>query len=190
MLVAFVSAASQKVLDVPGGSQENGVRIQQWDDLGNPQQHWQVVPIGKPSLPIRVQRSDYLAGMHINVDSSVTLYAEGRIVTVTHTHERLALTGGHAGVQILFYDANQHHLWDTDARRYGVDGKWIGQSDREDTDTQFADPDTMGQVVYVAIKHFESPNGLPQDIQNWLAGARQDFGYVAGIATDIRTILG
>jgi hypothetical protein len=142
------------------------------------------------NFPIPVQRSDYLDGMQIDVNSNATLYADGRVVTFTYTHERFDLLGGHAGLQILFYDAKQHHLWDTDARRYGVTGKWIGRSDREDTDTQFADQDTMKQVAYVAIKHFESPNGLPEDIQNWLEAAKKDFDLVEAIVTDIRTIVG
>jgi len=122
------------------------------------------------------------------VDTSVTLYADGRIVVNTTTHEETALRGGHAGVVVLLYDVKKFWLWASTPVRYGVDGKWIGQSDRTDSFTQFVDPDTMGRVVYVAIKHYEAPDDAATDIQNWLVGAQHDFGAVAAIAKDIAAL--
>ena len=140
------------------------------------------------TFPVFVEQSDHLPGVNIDVDSSVTLYADGRVVINTTTHEELDLRGGHAAIVVLFYDANQHWIWSSTPLRYGVDGKWIGPSDRNDSNTQFVDPDTMRIVSYLAIKHYESPNDAQTDIQNWLMGAQQDFGAVAAIAKDISAL--
>jgi hypothetical protein len=58
-----------------------------------------------PTFPIQVKQSDHLNGMDIDVDTSVTLFANGRVVVNTTTHEETALKGGHAGVVVLLYDA-------------------------------------------------------------------------------------
>src|SRR5690348_6340406 len=122
------------------------------------------------SFPLEVEQSDRLSGMAIDVDTSVILYADGRVTLNTTTHEETDLRGGHAGVVVLFYDVNQFWIWASTPQRYGVDGKWIGQSTRTDTFTQSVDTDTMSRVAYLAIKHYESPNDAAADIQNWLTG--------------------
>lgn len=43
----FIARSSGKVLDVTGGpgATADGIRIQQWDDLGQPNQHWYLIPV-------------------------------------------------------------------------------------------------------------------------------------------------
>lgn len=41
----LISMQSQKALDVPGGSMENGVQIQQWDHVGGPNQQWEIIQV-------------------------------------------------------------------------------------------------------------------------------------------------
>jgi hypothetical protein len=41
----IVSKLSGKVLDVTRGSELNGTPVQQWQYLGNPQQHWALIPV-------------------------------------------------------------------------------------------------------------------------------------------------
>jgi hypothetical protein len=48
VLYVIKSVSSGKVLDVPGGKMDNGLKIQQWDsNAGNSNQHWKFTKIGK-----------------------------------------------------------------------------------------------------------------------------------------------
>ena len=119
--------------------------------------------------------------MDIDVTTTMSLYADGRIVLQTHTHEETDLKGGHSGVVALVYASDGGPaLWNSTPQRYGVDGKDIpfGQSDRDDTWEQTIDSDTMSQVHNVAIHHFESPNSAAQDVANWLGPASQAMSFV------------
>ena len=85
--------------------------------------------------PIQITQEDHLPGMDIDVTTTMSLYAVGRIVLQTHTHEETDLKGGHSGVVALVYASDGGPaLWNSTPQRYGVDGKDIpfGQSDRDD----------------------------------------------------------
>jgi len=45
------------VLDVPGGSLDNGVQIQQFTDNGGTNQHWQLLPAGNGAFYIMSEAS-------------------------------------------------------------------------------------------------------------------------------------
>jgi len=130
------------------------------------------------SFPVKVDQVDNVIPADINGDTSVTLYADGTLTVATHAYEWTLLHGGHVGVVVLFYDANQHWLVSTNPVRYGLDGKWIGTSEITATFNQTIDKDTMSQVAYVAIKHYNAPNDAWTDIQAWLNGAEKAFNDV------------
>jgi hypothetical protein len=52
-----VSEASRKVLDVPGGSLNDSVPIQQFSDNGGTNQHWELRPVGNGNVYIRSEAS-------------------------------------------------------------------------------------------------------------------------------------
>jgi hypothetical protein len=133
------------------------------------------------SFPVKVDQRDNVIPADINADTSVTLYADGTLTVATTAYEWTDLHGGHVGVVVLLYDANQHWLTSTSPVRYGLDGKWIGTSQITTSFNQTIDKDTMSQVAYVAIKHYNAPNDAWTDIQAWLKGAEQVFTDVADI---------
>jgi len=142
------------------------------------------------TFPVQVQQDDNVTPADINANTSVTLYADGRIVVNTSAYEWTDLHGGHVGVVVLLYQSGNppFWLWTSSPVRYGLDGKWIGTSQITTSFTQTVDSDTMGKVSYVAIKHYNSPNDAYADIQAWLNGAQQSFNAVASIAKNISSL--
>lgn len=124
--------------------------------------------------PIVLTQTDHLNGPDIDVTTTLSLFQDGRIVTQTHTHEETDLKGGHAGPVVLLYGtaSDGPAIWNTIPQSYGVDGSWVGRSDRDDTYQASVDPDTMSQVGHAAIKHYSAPNSAIVDIQNWLTPAQ------------------
>jgi hypothetical protein len=137
------------------------------------------------SFPVKVDQQDNVVPADINADTSVTLYADGTMTVATHASEWTLLHGGHVGVVVLLYDASQHWLVSTNPVRYGLDGQWVGTSQITATFSQTIDKNTMAQVAYVAIKHYNAPNDAWTDISNWLKGAEQVFTEVADIVKKI-----
>jgi hypothetical protein len=56
-LYRITSRASGKVLDVEGGSLQNGAKIQQWDYWGGANQHWRLIDVGNGLYRIESEAS-------------------------------------------------------------------------------------------------------------------------------------
>lgn len=134
-----------------------------------------------PKFPISYSQVVHISGMDIDETINVVLYEDGHIVVNFHTHEELDLKGGHVAVAVLLYGtpADQStpiNIWTLlPIPRYGVDGKWIGTSDRDDAVTGQVDKDSMSLVSYIAVRVDPAPNDIGQDIQNWVDAASHDF---------------
>jgi hypothetical protein len=139
------------------------------------------------SFPVQVEQVDNVIPADIHTDTSVTLYADGRIIVNTSAYEWTDLHGGHVGVVVLLYQNGNppFWLWTSNPVRYGLDGKWIGTSQITASFTQTVDSDTMARVGYVVIYHYNSPNDAGTDVESWLKGAQQAFSVVASIAKAI-----
>ncbi|WP_227738945.1 RICIN domain-containing protein [Halorientalis pallida] len=59
----LVNVNSGKVLDVAGVSQENGATLHQWEDLGNPNQHWEVEHLGDGEYRLTASHSGQVAAV-------------------------------------------------------------------------------------------------------------------------------
>jgi hypothetical protein len=133
---------------------------------------------------MQFSQKDHLDGVGIDVTTSMTLFQDGRMNLDTHTHEETALRGGHAAVLIVLYDKGGNFVWaGKPPLRYGVDGRWLGASDRDDPASYTVDPDSMKIAYQVKIEHYSSPNSAWTDIQSWLNGAgssAKTAGTIAG----------
>lgn len=77
------------------------------------------------------EKRDNLGANHW-MQSKVTLRQDGRIDALTHTETDTDLGGFHGGVGLIFSDANQVVIGQSNTHSFGVDGKWIGRNKRDD----------------------------------------------------------
>lgn len=93
------------------------------------------------------------------------MHGDGTLSATTRTRSVVKLGGFHGAVQASVYDANDHLIAKGGLHTYGVDGVWIGQSDRTDPWTESFGADVGSRAVKVGICHSWNPQWL-DGIQN------------------------
>jgi hypothetical protein len=96
-------------------------------------------------------------GANHYMDTHGTLLKSGHIDATTRTRTETDLGGFHGAVQILLEDANGQTIGNTAPHVFGVDGKWIGRSDRTDYWTQDLDPSLTQRTTAIHVLHFWAP---------------------------------
>ena len=67
---------------------------------------------------------------HGSMDTVFTLSENGNLNASTRVRNRSRFRELVGGVIVLLLDGNRHPLWSSHARRYRVEGCWIGECDR------------------------------------------------------------
>lgn len=107
--------------------------------------------------------TDIAIDLHSNLganhfmDTHGTLLKTGHIDATTRTRTETWLGGFHGAVQILLADANGHTIGSTAPHIFGVDGTWIGRSDRTDYWTEDLNPALTQRVAAIHVLHFWAP---------------------------------
>lgn len=122
-----------------------------------------------PVFPITASRDDNFPGSGGYMHTDVAIYASGLINAVTHTWEVTDLRGFRGDVAIVLLDENQLSIYVTPTQRYGVDGRWIGTSDRWDNWSANVPGDILQKAHYLAIIQKWDPD-VVGDIGRWLQG--------------------
>jgi hypothetical protein len=102
-------------------------------------------------------------GMLRSSESGARLDAQTRTRTVTW------FGGFHGGVQAVFSDAEGVAIGSSAVQRFGVDGTWIGRSDRTDYWGMDVPPDLANRVVKISLFHFWAPDQLEAVISRAVA---------------------
>jgi len=89
--------------------------------------------------------------------SKVTLRQNGHIDATTHTETDTDFGGFHGGVSLLFSDASQAVIGQSNTHSFAVDGKWVGRSNRDDYWGEDIDPDLRKNIADFTIIHFWDP---------------------------------
>lgn len=93
------------------------------------------------------------------------MLANGHIDAQTRTRTGTWFGGFTGGVQILFEDANGFAIGGTQIHSFGVDGTWIGRSDRTDYWFEDIDPTVARRTTAIHVLHFWYPRyGAIQNI--------------------------
>ncbi len=142
-----------------------------------------------PQFPITVSRFDSFSGCGGHMNSTATIYATGLLNVVTRTWEDTELRGFAGAVAVSVLDQNQNSLWVSATQKYGVDGTWVGTSDRTDNWSDSVPAEILPNVRFVAIIQQWDQNNVFDDIEAWLSGTATAAGYVKTIATAIGTIV-
>jgi hypothetical protein len=144
------------------------------------------IPLGAP-LP-HSARFEFSGGGRLpryvsrNMETSGNFSTKTRLLTATtHTWETTALAGFKGGVSVIF--ADNHGLILTQAvREFGVDGTWIGRSDRTDTWQESIDQNTADHTVSVYVIHGPDPQDIRAAVDNAIAIAKPIGDAIAGWA--------
>jgi hypothetical protein len=96
-------------------------------------------------------------GANHYMDTHGTLLKTGHIDATTRTRTETDLGGFHGAVQIFLEDANGTFIGWTAAHLFGVDGKWIGRSDRTDYWSEELDSSKVERTTAIHVAHFWAP---------------------------------
>ncbi|HEX6501968.1 MAG TPA: hypothetical protein VF011_01885 [Terriglobales bacterium] len=122
-----------------------------------------------PAFPITASQDDNFAGTGGRMHTDASIYSSGLMNAVTHTWEVTDLRGFKGAVAVAVFDENRTTLWVSATQRFGVDGRWIGTSDRTDNWSETVPAEFVPKVRYIAILQHWDPN-LVEDIEHWLQG--------------------
>lgn len=148
-----------------------------------------IVDVTVPAFPITADRRDDFAGCGGHMDTSVTIDDQGRMNAVTHIWEDTALRGFHGGAVVVLVDASNHMLWASPTEVLGVDGRWLGVSDRTVNWTATVPGSLLSQARGIAIKQLWDPTDAAGVIAKWLTSIATDVGQIASIVKSVATIV-
>ncbi len=125
-------------------------------------------------FPISASQDDHFPGsggyMHTDVIISRNGDGSGQLSALTHTWEVTDLRGFRGSVAVVVLDENKKLLWVSTTQNYGVDGRWVGTSDRKENWADTIPAQQLSQARYVAIKQRWNPKPVADDIGGWLRG--------------------
>ena len=149
-------------------------------------------PVTHPVFPIQASQHDSFSGSGGLMDTTVTITrngdGSGHVNAVTHIWEITDLRGFRGSVAVCVLDGNQKPLWISATQTYGVDGKWIGTSDRTENWTDTVPAQVLNQVRFLAIIQKWNPANAFDDINRWLQGIGNVANEVAPIVKTVATI--
>ncbi|WP_121970974.1 PQQ-binding-like beta-propeller repeat protein [Leptolyngbya sp. BC1307] len=119
-----------------------------------------------PVFPIKGSRHDDVAGGHMQTDFSLDV--GGTLSAVTRTWTNVKLKGFTGSVAVVLTDGDKKLLWALPPRKYGVDGKLVGDNDRHDNWSETVPSGIINQVRGYAILQQHDPKWLS------LAGERAE----------------
>jgi hypothetical protein len=150
-------------------------------------------PSVQPAFPITGARDDCFPGsggcMHTNATLTRNPDGSGHINAVTRTSEMTMLRGFKGSVAIAILDENHQALWVSETQNYGVDGTAFGTHDRTDNWVDTVPAALLPHMRQYAIIQKWNPNNVFTSIKNWLSGIKTVADELAGIATDVKTIV-
>lgn len=192
----IAQAKPQKMYVIKGGKLDE---IESVFDLRNGGHNSNDVKVVSDSELAQLQfapRPRLASGGEIVLDLNSFLGA-GHYMT-THGVLRRTPTGGHAdattrtrtvtwfggytgGVNMVYSDAAGFPVGMSATRRFGVDGTWVGRSDRTDYWSEDISVDAADRVTSIAIFHFWSPNQLDDVVRRAVAMVKPIVEIVAAV---------
>ena len=85
----------------------------------------------------------------------------------THIWNTTKFRGYHGAVTVLLNDRCGNLIGVTEPRRYGVDGKWVGQHDRREAWFQDVGPEIATRTGSVTILHQRDSNSVDQNYDRY-----------------------
>ncbi|MEQ1636410.1 MAG: hypothetical protein ABL903_06935 [Methylococcales bacterium] len=136
-----------------------------------------------PEFPIvSAPQQNSFPGSGGHMRTVATIYKSGLLNAVTRTWEDTMLRGFKGAVGVTLLDENKMERWTTKiTHRFGVDGRWIGTSDRTDNWSENVPVEILPDVRFIAIVQKWDPNAV-EDINAWIKG-------LANVASELAPII-
>lgn len=112
---------------------------------------------------VQAQLDSDLGAGHF-METGVTLLTTGLLTAVTRTRTVTWFGGFTGGARVLFSNEDGVAIGASEEMRFGVDGRWLGRSDRTETWTQNIDPALARQVKKLTIVHYWAPKVTVQQM--------------------------
>jgi hypothetical protein len=157
----------------------------------------QVLPDAEvKKLPVAVE-AELLPGQHIVLDLDsflgaghyMTTYGVlrktaggGHVDATTRTRTITMFGGFHGGVNMIYSDAEGFPVGMSATQRYGVDGTWIGRSDRTDYWSEELSEDQATRTTTITLAHFWMPNRLDDVVRQGVDMLKPLFEIIRDIA--------
>jgi hypothetical protein len=155
------------------------------------------IPLGEP-LPLVPRLFVDTGFVHLGANHWMQTRAgllteSGHIDASTRTATFTWFGGYHGGTKLLLADGDDIVIGETALHRFGVDGTWIGQSDRSDYWSEEVDSTVTRRTTSMTAFLTWAPNDFDTQMAT-LAGHITSLGEViaavAPIATSVKTITG
>jgi hypothetical protein len=155
--VYLVEAQRRRWVPDPLTFEAMGFRWEDVQTFSDAEVNW--VPLGAP-LPAlsRVQAhfdSDLGAGHFMTTDA--TLLSNGQLSAFTRTQTTTMFGGFTGGVTVLMAGANGVVIGASSQHTFGVDGRWVGVSDRTERWSEAIDPALAAQTTQIGVAHGWAP---------------------------------
>jgi hypothetical protein len=131
------------------------------------------LPLGAPlagTERVEIDLDSFL-GLGHYVTTHGVVHPGGRIDAQTRTRSASWFCGYHSGVYLLFGDAAGLTIGSSTMRVFGVDGAWMGRSDRTDYWGEEIDPDVTARARTLAVAHTGAPQVLQRTVERAIAGS-------------------
>lgn len=153
-----------------------------------------VMPIGEPVVAeaIGVKSFDsgntFLgAGHYMHTWGTLNL-GSGQIAAQTRIRTITWFGGFHGAAYVIFADANNAPVHQTRTYRYGVDGTWIGTSDRTTAWWESMSPESAGRVTKIYIFQSWAPDSFQTILNKWVAAGQSIAQLVSSVSSVAKVI--
>lgn len=138
-----------------------------------------------PSEEIVLDHDTFLgAGHYMTTYGVLRKTADGgRIDATTRTRTVTWFGGFHGAVNMVYSDADGFPVGMSATQRFGVDGTWIGQSDRTDYWSEDLSEDSATRTTKITIFHFWQPDRLDDVIRRGVDMLKPIVEIIADIAS-------
>jgi hypothetical protein len=151
-------------------------------------QQLEMLPIGQPLSASGVSLFDsgnvFLGAGHYMATHGSLDFGTGQISAWTHIWTITMFGGFHGSVNLILADQYDAPVYGTQEHRYGVDGTWIGTSDRNTPWFENMNPADTNRVTKIYVFHSWSPDSFQTILDRWVAAGNS----VSQLATDAANI--
>lgn len=109
--------------------------------------------------------------------------AGGQIAAQTRTATFTWFGGYHGGTYVIFSDENDAPVFQTGFHRYGVDGTWIGRSDRTDAWWESMPAADTSRVSRHTIFLVWAPDSFQTILDKWVQSGQKVASLVGSVAS-------
>jgi len=184
--VYVVQAGRRRLVPDPWTVRASGLDPRRVEVLAD--QDLESLPLGAPLA--RTERAeidlDSNLGLGHYVSTRGVMHPSGHLDAQTQTRSISWFIGYHSGVYLLFADAAGSIIGSSTMRVFGVDGAWMGRSDRTDYWGEEIDPEVAARTRTLAVAHTGAPQVLQRTVERAIAG----LWPIADVVAEVNRTMG